>query len=372
MSNSVIVKNTFICVVEEEVDETDSASAAAETRSRARTVDVADLVRAREHEDDDEEELVTKCKSAPAAMEAGQQVASLAADLQAGGAAAAAALAEIRRSVSSLAFDAVGSSLVLHAMEVSRSSETLRIVEGLKGLVGKAARSSSACRVLEEVVRSVGAEDAAFIAEELLVESPWNLVLNANGSSITCRLMEYCASHPRTVAFVEAVLAGNVAALCGHKHGHEVAMSILSNGSPSQRGRILSALRSDVQRFARQRFSAKVFEHALTLCSEAERESLACEVLARPGTVAALACHNFGVNVVRELLQVPRASEQVRMLLAKSSGKISRDKFGSELLQELGLGKQQPKQVLDLSRELGVAERAMYSATMVAFFVGGA
>jgi len=149
-------------------------------------------------------------------------------------------------------------------------------------------------------------------------------------------------------------------------------MSILSNGSSRQRGQILAALRGDVQRFARHRFASKVFEQALALCPEEERKSLALEVLARPSTVVALACHNFGVNVVRELLQVPVVSQQVRLLLAKTSGRVSRDKFGSELMRELGLGKQQPKQVLDLTCGLGLAEQAVYQAALMSFGVGGA
>merc|ERR1711972_1226842 len=244
-------------------------------------------------------------------------------------------------------------------MGLAPASEARALAGGLRGSGGEAARSSSACRVLEQIVRSLGMKDAAFIAEELLAQSPWTLVLNANGSSIVCRLLEYSAGDARTLALVDAVLSADVAVLCGHKFGHEVAMSILSNGSSSQRGQILSALRGDVQRFARHRFASKVFEQALALCSEDERNSLALEVLARPSTVVALACHNFGANIVRALLQMP-------------SGRVSRDKFGSELMRELGLGKQQPKQVLDLARGLGFAERAVYEADMTLFAIGGA
>jgi len=171
---------------------------------------------------------------------------------------------------------------------------------------------------------------------------------------------------------MDAVLSGDVAALCGHKFGHEVAMCIVSNGSASQRAQILSVLRGDVQRFARQRFSSKVFEQALALGSEEERKSLAFEVLARPGTVVALACHSFGVNIVRELLQVPSVSQEVQMLLAKSRGRVGQDKFGSELMRELGLSKQQPKPVLDLTGGLGREGAALYGAQMMLFAIGGA
>mmetsp|Transcript_21300 Transcript_21300/g.53340 ORF Transcript_21300/g.53340 Transcript_21300/m.53340 type:complete len:150 (+) Transcript_21300:2-451(+) len=149
-------------------------------------------------------------------------------------------------------------------------------------------------------------------------------------------------------------------------------MSILSNGSSSQKGLILSALRSDVQRFARHRFASKVFEHALALCSDEEQNSLAFQVLARPGMVVALACHNFGINIVRALLDLPRMSKQVQMLLVNSRSRVSKDKFGSELMLELGLGKQQPKRMLDLTRELGLAERIEYDATVASIAIAGA
>lgn len=149
-------------------------------------------------------------------------------------------------------------------------------------------------------------------------------------------------------------------------------MSILSNGSSGQRDRVLSVLRGDVQRFARHRFAFKVFEQALAFGSEVERMCLALEVLARPSSVVALACHNFGVHIVRELLQVPSMSKQVQALLAKSSSRVGKDKFGSTLMRELGLDKKQPKQVLDLTRGLGLAERAVYREDITSFAVGGA
>jgi len=369
MSASVVVKNTFICVVEDK-----AVMSPTEGRGRAETIDVATLGRQAVLIPcvEDEEEAMTKCLLAPETKEA-NEVASLAAALDAGGAAADQALDAICRSVCLLAFDAAGSALVLRALEVARASEVRVLADGLRGMVGEAARSSSACRVLEQIVCCLGIEDAAFIAEELLAHNPWNLVLNANGSSILCRLIEYSSADARTLALVDAVLSGDVGVLCSHKCGYEVAMSILSNGSASQRSCILAALRRDVQRFARHRFASKVVEQALALCPEEEQESLALEVLARPSTVVALACHSFGVNVVRELLQVSAVSQQVQLLLAKSSGRVRRDKFGSELVRQLGMGKQQPKQVWNFTTHgLGPAEHAVYEAAVVRFVAVGA
>jgi len=50
-----------------------------------------------------------------------------------------------------------------------------------------------------------------------------------------------------------------------------------------------------------------------------------------------LACHNFGVDVVRALLHVPQASKQAVYFIEKGSRRIMRDKYGMRLLQELGL-----------------------------------
>merc|ERR1711963_1263264 len=84
-------------------------------------------------------------------------------------------------------FSAEGSNLVLRGFELAGPGERLSLAVALRGLVGNAARSAHARHVVEEVLRQIGTEDAAFIVEELLAEGA-DLALNGNASSVLCRV----------------------------------------------------------------------------------------------------------------------------------------------------------------------------------------
>merc|ERR1712066_956051 len=106
-------------------------------------------------------------------------------------------------------------------------------------------------------------------------------------------------------------------------------------GLPHQKSKLAEVLGSDVQRFARHRFASLVLSSALANCSAAESHGLAVAVMKQAGAVTSLACHSFGLRVVRALLVLPWDSEQVRFYLLKSSRRLQKDKFGSQLLEEL-------------------------------------
>merc|ERR1712113_831068 len=136
----------------------------------------------------------------------------------------------------------------------------------------------------------------------------------------------------------DELLSGDVAALCCHKCGHDIAMTIVLNGIRRQALQVVFALHSNPQRFARHRFASKVVEAALRSFSiDGSSDILARELIAQPGTVVSLACHNFGVHVVRALLQSPRYSKQVLHFLLKTLRRLSKDKYGRELMSELGI-----------------------------------
>jgi len=138
------------------------------------------------------------------------------------------------------------------------------------------------------------------------------------------------------VTLIDEVLAGDVKQLICHKFGHTVALSILSAGLPRHRSRMAEALGEDVQRFARHRFASLVLSLALSASPAAEESHrLAAAVMGQAGAVSSLACHSFGLRVVRALLELPHDSEQVRFYLLKSSRRLQKDKFGSQLLEEL-------------------------------------
>lgn len=223
-----------------------------------------------------------------------------------------------------------------HVIQEGDPCERIALVETLHGQVRECARSPYAHKVLEAIVHCMGTEEAAFIAEELSGHGR-EALLDVFTCSVMCRLLEYSPSDYRTVALVDELLFGDTAALCCHKSGHEVAMAIASNGIPRQVAHVVAALHCNPQRFARHRFASKVVEVALRAGSAMGCESLAGELIAQPGTVVSLACHNFGVHVVRALLESPRHSKQVLHFLLKTGRRLSKDKYGRELMQELGL-----------------------------------
>mmetsp|Transcript_65401 Transcript_65401/g.165702 ORF Transcript_65401/g.165702 Transcript_65401/m.165702 type:complete len:125 (+) Transcript_65401:1-375(+) len=118
-------------------------------------------------------------------------------------------------------------------------------------------------------------------------------------------------------------------------------MSVLSNGLPRQRDRILALLQSHVQRWARHRFASLVLLEAVELCSDQDGSRfLASELVRSQPVVASLARHYVGAGVLKALAQMPPLSELVLQHLAVNSMDLMRDKYGRELLQDLGLNEQ--------------------------------
>lgn len=222
-----------------------------------------------------------------------------------------------------------------HAIE-SCASDRQAIVADLHGRVREAARLPHAHKVLEAVMRHMTAVEAAFIAGELLGHGR-DALLDVFTSSVICRLLEHSPADWGVVLLVDELLTGDVATLCCHKCGHDVATAIVLNGIPRQAAQVVLALHSNPQRFARHRFASKVVEAALRAVSVDGSDVLARELIAQPGTVVSLACHNFGVHVVRALLESPRYSKQVLHFLFKTLKRLSKDKYGRELMRELGL-----------------------------------
>lgn len=216
-------------------------------------------------------------------------------------------------------------------LETSGAAGRQKVLAFLRGRVREAAKSAYAHKVLEAVVLYTGTDDAAFIADELLGLGRESL-LEAFTSSVICRMLEHSPADSRTIALMDELLSSDVAGLCTHKNGHNVAAAMIAHGIPRQAAQVVSALHSNPQRFSRHRFASKVVKVALEMGSD----SLAQELMSQPGTVGSLACHNFGVDVVRALLQSPRHSPQVWRFLVKSTRRLFKDKYGRELMRDLG------------------------------------
>jgi len=334
---AVVIKNTFVCVLDTYEDSSPSLHAVRSYRRSQSENNVCSNTLKTQGEGlliggsaDD----VAEAEEEPAEENCFVQWTRA---LEVRGCEASAAIAEIASHTATLAFDPLGSQVLQRALEVASPVEACYLASRLHGLVVEAARSPYASAVLETVVHRLSSKDAAFIAQEMQ-GCGRAVALNAYGCTVVCRLLEFSAQEPSVSALVDEVLAQDPAALCCHKFGHRVAMSIISNASERQGSQIVAALRQGgLQRLARHRFATRVLEHVLSQGSNAEAQALATELMAQAGAVVSLACHSFGVQVVRGILEVPQESKMALHYLEKAVRKLSKDKYGSMLVEELGL-----------------------------------
>jgi len=192
--------------------------------------------------------------------------------------------------------------------------------------------------VLNVVSRDGG--QVAYASAELRAD-PVRFVNHIYGSQVVCELLERARAEGQTQALLEGLSqSAELKNMFCHKFGHTVVLTILQHGFPHQRSKIVMALCTDLQRFARHRFASEVMAQTLTVCLPAESRCIAYMIMSQAGAVTSLACHSFGVRVVRELLKLPGESEKVLFYVLKSARRLAKDKFGAQLLRDLGLQQQ--------------------------------
>jgi len=372
METTLVVRNTFICALGVEAlspvvgRRRSSSDGAHDTPSQGSRFYMAgvDTLRAALGQDDDG--LPRRCSTAhmcesadkhtpvsdrattpngsgaatPSSAGAVESSPCVADDLEADGVRADVACAQLVTSAAELATDATGSTMLCRAMDVGGTKAVLGIAARLAGSVCKLSRSPHACRVLGKLLSSTDAEISASIALELCAKAP-QAVANVHGNAVVCKLLECFADAPSTQALIDCVLVGDTASLCRHKFGHCVAMAIVTYGVPRQRRIVMQALIGDLQRLARHRFASSVTVRAVQRGAadgcDLLQAQLLYQLLVPPGVVVGLACHNFGVNVVKALIEQSPCRNQVVQLLSKATNRIMKDKFGKAMLREVGL-----------------------------------
>jgi len=332
---TLVVRNTFICAVG--VEELSPCR----MRQRAKTHEVSSSTLLLDEQQGQE--------GGALAMQSAGRRADLALTLEAGEAeVVSAAVAEIEASLPALSFHPEGASLVRRALEVASSSEQKALMAAMAGMVCEAARSPHAHEVLEQIVICRGAEGVQFIVEELSRLGGREASSNLHACPVCCRLLAAAPAALGVVALVDEALGDDPADLCCRKFGHLLAVAVVCHGLPRQAGAIVASLRGNPQRFARHRFASKVYEAALRACPPALGEGLARDLMEQPGAVASMACHNFGVRVVRALLDLPAPAgyaRQARHYLCRASKRVCKDKYGFALMCELGLAAPLPPHV---------------------------
>jgi len=246
------------------------------------------------------------------------------------------AIDEVQVRVRDLAFDVVGAEVVCQALRLTGIQDRTAMIDGLRGEVVELSKSPHGHTVLVEAVRSLGTVASSFIVEELLGQGP-NALLNGYTCNVICCLLEHAGHDGRATCLVEHLLSEDTASVCCHKYGHLVAIAVVSYAPAWQAWRVVTALRSNVQRLARHRFAHKVVTVVLQKCPTEVYHPLVTELFATPQAVTTLACHNFGVHLVRTLLQSPLHSRHIVQCLLQNSSRVMKDKYGRQLMCDLGL-----------------------------------
>jgi len=258
-------------------------------------------------------------------------------DLEAGGAARAAALAGLVGGVRRLAMDGAGCRVVQRALEVADLATAAQLVQDLRGHVLDLVHSPHGNYVVQKVVEVLPPGPADFVARELRGCAA-EMARHRFGCRVIIRLMEYCAdtlSNEGRAALVEELLA-EVGGLCRHSFGHHVVKAVLEHAHPAQRQRVLAFLCAGAADKAQERFHSYVVEAAL---EGEEAERLAHALLGdTPENVISLSRTRYGSNIMRLLLRRPGAVSQKALdLLRTAAPRLRQSPGGSRLLRGAGL-----------------------------------
>lgn len=240
--------------------------------------------------------------------------------------------------VAVLAFHAHGSRVLQEVLDVASAADFLNIAGELQGAMRMAVVSPHACHVVEKLLLLLPAAVADRLLAELVKATP-EVARDRRGCRVLCRALEHHGPifEDGFEALVDAVLA-DAAELSRHPFGHHVVEAVLVHGSDRHRQCVAAALRGRLARGARNRSASYVVQRALCTCNAKERDAIVCELLGKPQNITALARSQFGCHVVRTILELDGSSAKLALdQLAAVKDEIQGDKYGSRLLEELGL-----------------------------------
>lgn len=247
-----------------------------------------------------------------------------------------AALAGLHGSVAFLSFDSVGCVAVQRALEAADQKQAQELVRELRGHVLEASRSMYANYVIQKAVETMPIATLGFVYDELQGVAA-EVARHRYGCRIICRLLEHSSGEPVATRLLEELVADAHELSC-HPYGYHVIRSLLEHGRPEHRHHIALSLMSgrDLARLSKNRNASFVVEKALAFCDLEDRQALANAVHRKPGSVAALAKHQFGRHVIRELLKVPGPpSQKTRDDLRRAEPLIRSCKHGRRCFTEI-------------------------------------
>jgi len=227
-------------------------------------------------------------------------------DLEAGGAARAAALRGLVGGVLRLATDGAGCHVVQLALEVADLATQALLVQELHGHVLDLIRSPHGNYVVQKVIEVLPPTPADFVLRELRGCTA-KVARHRFGCRVIIRLVEHCGdtlSNEGRAALMEELLA-EVGSLCRHPFGFHVVKAILEHAHPAQRQRVIAFLCVDAADKAQggfKRFESYVVEAALEAGTAEDAEHLARALFGdTPANAISLSQTRYGSNILRLL-----------------------------------------------------------------------
>lgn len=232
--------------------------------------------------------------------------------------------------------DKAGCRIVQDALRVAPRSLQDELIKELHNHVCDAIDSPHANFVVACIVEIMPVAQAAFVAKEL-ANIAAQVARHRYGCRVLIRLLEHSACDPSTIYLVNEVLK-EAQELIRHEFGRFVLEGVLEHGEPDQRDCVLVALSGHdnpqgMLRNALNRYASCVFERAMQVCPDRDKQAICRELLATRSSILQLAQNQFGCFVLKALLAYPSEQTQTALSVIKgASTELMRSRPGKKIV----------------------------------------
>jgi hypothetical protein len=263
------------------------------------------------------------------------------------------AMCEMRGHVLQMSLEPFGCRVVQRAFQKARlvandgegtMDYTRMLVAELRGHVLDLLSSKYGNFTLSEAIEQLPSA-LAFVVDEIS-----HVVGEVARHPFGCRVLESLIDHGCAPVHVIQKLLREVNALICNDYGIYILISILKRGDPSHNHSIARAICRKTYHHARAKKASKVVDKALVYCDDADKRTIAINLLADPESLLQIAMCEGGCFVVKELLlakvsctdprsqQITTIAELAKSSLMNATDGISRlrsSKSGRRILTEL-------------------------------------
>jgi len=270
---------------------------------------------------DDEEDTAEAC-------------AELISQIEAGGAARAAAIEALEGSIQELSFDPSVCRVVQTAFDFADEETAAALAQEMQGSVRQAINSPHANHVIQKILDVLPACHTAFVLDEL-IGSACEFARHRYGCRVLSRVVRVHSGSSKGDELVDELLL-MAAELCRHTFAHYVIESILDTGSKDQLHKASAALRVDLMRNAKNRSATYVVEKAFSCCDDHDCKAMFAELCGTAQRLVSLAENQFGCHVAKGLVRLPGDHfQQTLQYLPEAIPLLQKSKYGRRILEEI-------------------------------------